>query len=38
MGYVPQTPFDEGLAKTVQWYRDNQAWWRALKAKAALAK
>ena len=38
MGYEPQTSFDEGLAKTVQWYRDNQAWWRALKAKAALAK
>jgi dTDP-glucose 4,6-dehydratase len=38
MGYAPQTSFDEGLAKTVQWYRDNQAWWRAIKAKAALAK
>jgi len=38
MGYAPRTTFDEGLAQTVQWYRDNQEWWRALKAKAALAK
>jgi dTDP-glucose 4,6-dehydratase len=38
MGYAPRTSFDEGLEKTVQWYRDNQAWWRAIKAKAALAK
>jgi dTDP-glucose 4,6-dehydratase len=37
MGYVPLTPFDEGLAATVAWYRDNEAWWRPLKEKAALA-
>jgi dTDP-glucose 4,6-dehydratase len=37
MGYAPRTSFDEGLAQTVQWYRDNQSWWRALKEKAALA-
>jgi dTDP-glucose 4,6-dehydratase len=38
MGYQPQTGFDEGLAKTVQWFRDNEAWWRPLKEKAKLAK
>ena len=38
MGYEPQTTFEAGLAQTVQWYRDNEAWWRPLKEKAALAK
>jgi len=37
MGYEPKTTFDDGLAKTVQWYRDNESWWRPLKEKAALA-
>ena len=38
MGYAPRTTFDEGLAATVQWYRDNEQWWRPLKEKAALAR
>ncbi len=38
MGYQPLTTFDDGLARTIQWYRDNEAWWRPLKEKAALAK
>jgi dTDP-glucose 4,6-dehydratase len=36
LGYAPQHRFDEGLAETVQWYRDNEQWWRPLKAKAAI--
>jgi dTDP-glucose 4,6-dehydratase len=36
LGYVPQVSFDQGLARTVQWYRENRAWWEPLKAKAAL--
>jgi dTDP-glucose 4,6-dehydratase len=36
LGYRPKTHFDEGLASTVQWYRDNRAWWEPLKAKPAL--
>jgi len=24
-------PFDEGLAATVAWYRDNPWWWRPIK-------
>ncbi len=36
LGYVPQHAFDEGLSETVAWYRANEAWWRPLKAKAAL--
>ncbi|MCX2179824.1 dTDP-glucose 4,6-dehydratase [Streptomyces sp. SKN60] len=37
LGYTPQVTFEQGLASTVQWYRDNRAWWEPLKAKAALA-
>jgi dTDP-glucose 4,6-dehydratase len=36
MGYAPQHTFDDGLAETVAWYKNNEAWWRPLKAKAAL--
>jgi len=31
LGYEPQMSFDEGLAQTVKWYHDNEAWWRPLK-------
>jgi dTDP-glucose 4,6-dehydratase len=31
LGYEPQMSFDEGLAHTVKWYHDNEAWWRPLK-------
>lgn len=37
LGYTPQVTFAQGLADTVQWYRDNRAWWEPLKAKAALS-
>ena len=37
LGYEPRVGFDQGLADTVQWYRDNRAWWEPLKAQAALA-
>ncbi|MFC4031147.1 dTDP-glucose 4,6-dehydratase [Streptomyces polygonati] len=36
LGYEPLTGFDEGLADTVAWYRDNRAWWEPLKEKAEL--
>ena len=36
LGYVPRMPFEEGLARTVQWYRDNRAWWEPLKTGAGL--
>ncbi|MGZ4572032.1 MAG: dTDP-glucose 4,6-dehydratase [Blastococcus sp.] len=32
LGYAPRMPFEEGLARTVQWYRDNRDWWEPLKA------
>ncbi|MFC4588918.1 dTDP-glucose 4,6-dehydratase [Sphaerisporangium corydalis] len=34
MGYVPATGFDEGIAATVQWYRDNPSWWKHLRKDA----
>ena len=33
LGYAPQVPFEQGLADVVQWYRENEAWWRPLKAQ-----
>lgn len=31
LGYAPQVTFDDGLAAVVQWYFDNEPWWRPLK-------
>ncbi|WP_445529227.1 dTDP-glucose 4,6-dehydratase [Streptomyces cyslabdanicus] len=31
LGYEPWTGFEEGLAATVEWYRDNPGWWKAVK-------
>lgn len=32
LGWQPQhTNFEEGLAQTIQWYKDNEAWWRSAK-------
>ncbi|ORT55510.1 dTDP-glucose 4,6-dehydratase [Streptomyces sp. CB03238] len=30
LGYEPLISFDEGLADTIAWYRDNKAWWEPL--------
>ncbi|MGY1595112.1 dTDP-glucose 4,6-dehydratase [Geodermatophilus sp. SYSU D00708] len=38
LGYAPRMSFEDGLALTVQWYRDNRAWWEPLKAAAATAR
>lgn len=29
--YEPQVNFEDGLKHTIQWYRNNQAWWKPLK-------
>jgi dTDP-glucose 4,6-dehydratase len=29
--YEPQVNFEDGLKDTIQWYRDNEAWWKPLK-------
>jgi dTDP-glucose 4,6-dehydratase len=33
LGYAPQTPFDRGLADTVDWYRTHRSWWEPLKSR-----
>jgi dTDP-glucose 4,6-dehydratase len=38
LGYQPQVDFAVGLADTVEWYRENRAWWEPLKERAQLAK
>ena len=30
LGYVPQHSFEGGLAHTLRWYLDNEAWWQPL--------
>jgi dTDP-glucose 4,6-dehydratase len=36
LGYQPRVPFESGLADTIGWYADNEAWWRPLKERAQL--
>jgi dTDP-glucose 4,6-dehydratase len=31
LGYEPEIKFEVGLSETIQWYRDNEAWWKPLK-------
>ncbi|MFC3891735.1 dTDP-glucose 4,6-dehydratase [Lentzea rhizosphaerae] len=38
LGYQPQVDFAVGLADTVEWYRENRAWWEPLKERAQLVK
>ena len=32
LGWQNRVPFDAGLAATVDWFRANEAWWRAVKS------
>jgi dTDP-glucose 4,6-dehydratase len=32
LGWSPLVPFERGLAETVRWYAENEAWWRPIKA------
>ena len=31
LGWAPEVPFEAGLKATVEWYRDNEGWWRPIK-------
>jgi dTDP-glucose 4,6-dehydratase len=31
LGYEPYVKFEDGLRETIEWYRDNEAWWKPLK-------
>jgi dTDP-glucose 4,6-dehydratase len=34
-GWSARTRFEEGLARTITWYRENEAWWRAIRTRKA---
>ena len=36
LGWRPSVTLQQGLEKTVQWYLDNEAWWRALQDRAGV--
>ena len=38
LGYVPQVNFEEGLAQTINWYKNNEAWWKKHKQSAPAIK
>jgi dTDP-glucose 4,6-dehydratase len=38
LGYSPQVNFEEGLEQTVNWYKNNDAWWRKHKQTAPAIK
>ena len=31
LGYEPQVTFEQGLLETINWYKENESWWRPLK-------
>lgn len=31
LGWKPRVPFEEGLERTVQWYREHRSWWEPIK-------
>jgi dTDP-glucose 4,6-dehydratase len=33
LGWAPETDFSNGLASTIDWYRQNEWWWRPIKEK-----
>ncbi len=36
LGWRPSVTLEEGLEKTVQWYLDNEPWWRGLQDRAGV--
>jgi dTDP-glucose 4,6-dehydratase len=32
LGYKPQIDFESGLRNTLNWYQENESWWRPLRA------
>ena len=35
LGFKCDTNFDQAIRKTVQWYKENEAWWRGIKERTA---
>lgn len=38
LGWTPAISFEQGLAQTVAWYREHEAWWRPLKSAEFAAR
>jgi dTDP-glucose 4,6-dehydratase len=36
LGWRPSVTLEDGLARTVDWYLDNEAWWRALQDRSGV--
>lgn len=36
LGWTPRTSFNDGLIRTIQWYVDNQNWWRPIKERTKI--
>ena len=36
LGWRPSVTLEQGLEKTVQWYLDNEDWWRALQSREGV--
>jgi dTDP-glucose 4,6-dehydratase len=34
LGWNPQYSFEEGIEATIQWYKDNESWWRPISGEA----
>ena len=32
LGWEPKVPFEEGIEKTIEWYKNNEAWWKNIKS------
>jgi len=32
LGWEPRVPYEDGLGRTISWYRDNRAWWEKIKS------
>ncbi|MDB5172362.1 MAG: dTDP-glucose 4,6-dehydratase, partial [Phycisphaerales bacterium] len=32
LGWEPKRRFEEAIKTTIQWYRDHESWWRAIKS------
>ncbi|MGH9075109.1 MAG: GDP-mannose 4,6-dehydratase, partial [Acidimicrobiales bacterium] len=36
LGWEPLTPFEQGLAETVDWYAARRGWWEPLRERAPV--
>lgn len=37
LGWEPEYTFDTGIIETIEWYKENENWWRPLKERAELS-